>query len=130
MCILYLTVHLDDILFLMLIAWMHEIVREASIIGEDDESSRLLIEAPDRKYALRHVHDIHDPLLIIFTRQTSRDDTAWLMEYIVHEILLIFDDSIIDFYDIFFWVDDLSDMRDDIIHTDESTLDILLSLTT
>jgi hypothetical protein len=114
----------------MLIAWMHEIVRETSIIGEDDKPRRLLIEASYRKDPLWHRDDIHDTLLTILPRETGGDDSSWLIEDIVHEIFLILYHRIIDFYDICFWIDHLSDMCDYIIHADESFFYIFLSLTT
>jgi hypothetical protein len=78
----------------MLIAGMHEIVGEATIIGKDDESSCLLIETTDREYSLRDIDDIEDSFFIILTRETSCDDISRLVEYIVDEICLVSDDLI------------------------------------
>jgi hypothetical protein len=60
-----LPVDLNDIFFLMFISRMHEIVREASVIGQDNEPSRLLIESSDRKNSLRNLYDIHNSLFFI-----------------------------------------------------------------
>jgi hypothetical protein len=127
--ILYLSIDLDDILLLMLIAWMHEVVRESSIIGQYDKSSRLLIESPDWEYSLAYIYHVHNPLFIILTRETGRYDITRLVIDIVDEIFLVFDDFVIDFYYIDFWIDNLANMRNNIIHRYKSLFDIFFCFT-
>lgn len=114
----------------MLIAGMHEIVRESSIISEDDQSRGFLVEATNREYSLRDIYDIEDSFFIILTRETSCDDISRLVEYIVDEICLISDDLIRELDLIHLGVDHLSDMRYDTIDCDETCLDVFLGLST
>ena len=58
------------------------------------------------------------------------DDSSWLIEDIVHEVLLIFYDRIIDFHDIRVRIDDLTDMCDNLIDRDKSFFDIFFCLST
>jgi hypothetical protein len=107
---------------------MHEIVRESTIIGKDDESCSLLIEATDREYSLRDIDDIHDSLFIVLARETRCDNITRLVEYIIHEILLILDDLIRELDLISLRINNLPDMCDDPVDRDESSLDIFFGL--
>jgi hypothetical protein len=114
----------------MFVSRMHEVVRETTIIGEDDESCSLLVEATHREYSLRDIDHIHDPLLIISSRETCRHDITRLVIDVVDEIRLICDHLIINLDDIDDRIDDLTDMSDDIVDCDESLGDILFCLST
>jgi hypothetical protein len=109
--ILYLPVDLDNILLLMLIARMHEIVREAPVIGQYDKSCSLLIETTNWKYSLRYIDHIHDTLLIVLARETSCHDITGLIVDVVDEVFCIFNNLIGYFYLICFWIYNLTDMR-------------------
>lgn len=116
--------YLHDIFFFVFVSGMHEIIREAPVIREEDESRRLLIETTDRKDAFRNVDDIENPR--VFMRHTRAHDTIRLVHLIVDQVLSILHDRIGNFYLVFFWIDDLSCMRRDSIDGDFSRCDILL----
>lgn len=122
------SIDFDDILFFVFVPRMHEIVRESTIIGHDDQTGSLFIETTDRENSLRKSDDIEYPLFSFFSGEACRHYIAWFMKDIVYEIGIIADDLIIDTDTILLWIDHLSDMRDDTIDGDESFFDVFLSL--
>lgn len=122
------TERLDHVFFLVFVARMHEVVRKAPIIREEDESRRFLIEAPDRKDSLWDIDDIEKPCFTM--RYTGTHDPIGLIHLIIDEFSCIFHDRVSDFHDIFLRIDDLTGVSDDSIYRDFSICDILLRFPT
>lgn len=89
------TVDLDDVFFLVLVTGMHEAVREAPVVSEDEKAYGILVETSDGKNAFRDVDDVHDAGVAF--RNAGRDDAARLVHLIVDEFLNFADGLVPDF---------------------------------
>ena len=120
------TVGLDDVFFFVAIAGMHEVVGEATVVGEEDETCRVLVEATYREDTLGYIHDVEDGFFAVLTAR--RDDVAGLVEGIVDEGCIrarevaTVDDGVDG------GIDDLTDSRRLTIHGHPAATDRLLGI--
>ncbi len=128
--IFHLSIHFYHILFLVFIARMHEIIRESTIIGKNDESCCFFIQSTNWEYSLRYINNIHDSLFIIFTRETSCYNITRFIENIIHEIFLVFNDLVREFYYINIRINNLSNMSYNTVDRNEWLFDIFFCLST
>lgn len=104
------SVNFDEVLLFVHVPGMHEVVREPSIVREQEKSRGILVETTDRKYPLPDVDDIHDTGVLV--ARTGCDDTSGLVNLVVHEIFRFRNRLVTDYDLVDRRIDHLSDSRD------------------
>ncbi len=118
------SVHRHEVFFFVLVSRMHEKIRKASVIRQQDESRRILVETPYGKNALRNVDNVEYRFFSFLC--ACRHDTARFMQHIVDKIFLFLDDHVVHLHRVDLRIYHLSDMGDFTIDAYEPGGDILL----
>ena len=120
-----LSVNFDNILFLMLISRMHQVITQTSVIRKDYESSCVLIKPSYRKNPFPYVDYVDDGTFSVLL--ACSDYSIRFIEFIINELVSLFDFFVVYFHFVHFWIYALSYGGRFSIHKNRSGADKLLS---